>query len=35
MDNKELNQIDKTIEEIKEKQKFSLTEKKKTLEEIH
>ena len=35
MDNKEVNQIDKTIEEIKEKQKFSLTEKKKTLEEIH
>lgn len=35
MDNKKINQIDKTIEEIKEKQKYSLTEKKKTLEEIH
>lgn len=35
MDNKDLNQIDKTIEEMKEKQKFSLMEKKKTLNEIH
>lgn len=35
MDNEKINQIDKTIEEIKEKQKYSLTEKKKTLEEIH
>lgn len=35
MDNKELSTIDKTIEEMKEKQKFSLGEKKKTLNEIH
>lgn len=35
MDNKEENQIDKVIEEIKERQKFSLMDKKKTINEIH
>lgn len=35
MDNKEENQIDRVIEEIKERQKFSLMDKKKTINEIH